>query len=113
MSDKKVQDVGYFLVLFNIYWRSNKGKWRVVDVESMELMRDDSDVIFSPLTLVYFYMTGEEIHRGSFWCEEMTQRFGMPWWDVLKITYAQIGCQGHDRNLREDLLNVISGWCKP
>ena len=67
--------------------------------------------IFSPLTAVYYDLTGEIIHRGSFWMPELTEGFGFPWWEVLAVTYASIACDcaGHQysRALRNRILAAL------
>jgi hypothetical protein len=74
--------------------------------QCIHIHRRDSNHVFTPLTAVYFQLTGVEIHRGSFWCEEM-QDLGFPWWDINAIEYATIACGGHDPNLRMEILKVL------
>ncbi len=78
----------------------------------IHLNRKGSQMPFSPLTAVYFNLTGVEIHRGTFWFEEMTRDFGMSWWDIQALTYAsvKIDTQGtrYNRALRNKLLRALS-----
>ena len=76
----------------------------------VHLSRHGSEQIFSPLTAVYFHLTGKEIHRGSFWVCELTEEFGMPWWEVLALSYAwaDSGANGgRVINLRRRLLVIL------
>lgn len=72
------------------------------------------DTVFVPLTAVYYDLTGIEIHRGSFWVDEMTQLFGFHWSEVIQVSHATFACncdslvgRGYDRALRERMLNAL------
>ena len=66
-----------------------------------------SNMLFSPLTCAYNELTGKQIHRGSFWCEELQQEFGFPWWEILKIAYVQIKYGDYDKQLRNKILVAL------
>lgn len=73
----------------------------------IHLRRKGSEVVFSPLTAVYCKMTNQEIHKGSFWCEELQQQ-GLPWWDVLEIAYTNIKCgTNYNKVLRNEILMAL------
>lgn len=73
----------------------------------IHLKRKGSEMLFSPLTSVLYELTGEPIHRGSFWCEEL-QRLGLPWWDILEIAYANIKCgTNYNKVLRNEILMAL------
>lgn len=78
----------------------------------ISMRRKTSDTIFSPLTAVYFSLTKAEVHRGSFWFEEMTRDFQLPWWDIQEITYAfcKIDTAGvrYKRPLRNKILRALN-----
>jgi hypothetical protein len=81
------------------------------DTPLIHLNRQGSDTLFSPLTAVYYHLTGIEIHRGSFWVEELTRDFGFCRWEILQISYAWSGCDfsfRYDRNLRRTILKTLN-----
>lgn len=68
-----------------------------IEDKCVHLRRAGSEMIFSPLTAVYFELTGIELHRGSFWHPEITERFKLPWWEINDIRNAEIGYWGNRR----------------
>jgi len=76
-----------------------------VENQCIHLRRTGSDNLYSPLTSAFFLLTGEELHRGSFWHPEITERFGLPWWEIREISYACIALGFH--NLREKMLVAL------
>ena len=73
----------------------------------IHLKRVGSEMLFSPITAAYYQLTQEEIHRGSFWCEEL-QTLGIPWWYVVEIAYANIKCgTAYNKRLRNDILRSL------
>jgi len=87
------------------------GTWRVsIEDKCIHLRRHGSKTIFSPLTAVYCELTNKEIHRGSFWVEELTQEFGFPWYEVMEISYAWSACscgRAYDKVLRDRILKAL------
>ncbi len=74
------------------------------------LARKGSSMIFSPLTAVYFGLTEKEIHHGTFWVKELTEKFGLSCWDALAFSYACTACDigfRYDRQLRERILITL------
>lgn len=72
------------------------------------------DIIFVPLTAVYYDLTGIEIHRGSFWVEEMTRLNGFSRFELLRISHATFACncdsivgRGYCPKLRDNLLKAV------
>lgn len=78
----------------------------------LHLRRKGSAVIYSPLTAVHRHLTEEELHRGSFLHPEISERFHLPWWDILEIAYAEICCVCNGRHysytLRLRLLEAVA-----
>ncbi|KKW19156.1 MAG: hypothetical protein UY62_C0081G0006 [Parcubacteria group bacterium GW2011_GWF2_50_9] len=78
----------------------------------IHLWRVGSKTIFSPTTAVFYTLTGIELHRGSFWHPEITERFGLSRWDILDITYAEICCvcngRHYDGKLRLAILEAVA-----
>ncbi len=84
------------------------GIWAAsIEDKCIHLRRLNSARIYSPLTAVYFELTSEELHRGSFSHPEITERFGLPWWDILDITYAEICCVANGRHYNSKLRIVL------
>ncbi len=80
----------------------------------IHLRHTKCDIIFVPLTAMYYDLTGIEIHRGSFWVEEMTKLNGFSPFDLLRISHATFACncvsvvgQGYDHALRQRMLNAL------
>ncbi len=98
--------ISSFLVLLEESQQRMKDGWSAeLDHRCIHLRRKDSEMIFSPMTAVYWYLTKKEIHRGSFWCEEMESQFGLPWWDINTIVYAQMALGlTYNKKLRNRLL---------
>lgn len=75
----------------------------------IRLKRIESHNTYSPLTAVYFHLTGEEI-LNCFWVPEITERFQFHWWEVLEISYASDACncsRYYDRRLRNQILQAL------
>jgi hypothetical protein len=53
------------------------------------LARRYSPFIFSPLTAIFFEITGREIESNSFWCPPM-EELGFDWWNIIEMTAAEI-----------------------
>lgn len=109
-KETKIVNIDSFiLILADLHATSD---WEAtVENRLLHLRRKGSDTIFSPLTAVYFHLSGKEIHRGSFWVEELTNEFGMLWWEILEISYAWIACDcGHrfSRHLRKKLYVALN-----
>jgi hypothetical protein len=86
-------------------WSAMIGEWGHI-----QMKRKGSDVIFSPLTAVYFRLTKKEVDRRTYWVEELTKHFGYSSLEILAITYASLRCdtgQKYDRNLRCQLLKAV------
>ena len=62
---------------------------------------------FSPITAVYYELTKEEIHRGSFWVTEFTERFGFCQWEILDISYAWMALDSPGKRYDDWLRNRI------
>ena len=90
----------------DLNWSAEKTPDRCI-----HLCRRGSDMIFSPLTAVYFNLTGKEIHRGSFFIEELTKEFGFPWYEILEVSYAYLALDSwgkcYNRYLRKDMLEIL------
>ncbi len=70
--------------------------------------------IFSPLTAVYYDLTGRAIHRGSYWAEELCWEFGLKWQDALVISHASTSCncdsvvgRGYCQKTRDKMLLAL------
>jgi hypothetical protein len=89
----------------------NVGKWTAsLNDSCIHLKLEGSEMIFTPLTAVHFLLTGQILHRGSFWMEEMTTDSGFPWWEILEVSYAVIACdcsRKYDRHLRNGMLEIL------
>jgi hypothetical protein len=76
------------------------------------LRRAGGGALYSPLTAVFWELTGEELHRGSFLHPEITERFSLPWHEILEITYAEIACvckgRHYSNKLRVALLEAVA-----
>ena len=88
----------------------SRGGWTVaIDDRCIHLWH--GELVFSPLTAVYYDLTGEFIHWGSFRVPELTNCFAFPWWEVLAVSYASIACDcaGHqyNRSLRNQMLKAL------
>ena len=89
------------------------GIWTASIVDRcIHLCHANDEHIHSPSTAVYFHLTGDILHRGSFWHPEITKRFNLPWWIVLEITYAETCCSAggrcYDSELRLALLEAVA-----
>jgi hypothetical protein len=99
-------------------WATGEWSMRIENGGCAHLRRQGSETIFSPLTAVYYYLMKTqrqktiELHRGTFWVEELTWDFGFPWWEILELSYAWMACscggRDYNRNLRDRLLSVLS-----
>jgi hypothetical protein len=92
-----------------------KNRWTVQPYDTRDknliLKLKGSDHLFTPLYAVYCELTGQEIHRGSFWCEELTRDFEMPGYEIVPIVYAQMGldcASRYDRHLRNRILEAMN-----
>jgi len=88
-----------------------KQDWHaVVNNHVIQLRLDGLDAIFSPLTAVYFALTGKILHPGSFWHSQISEELGLPWWEVNRISYAEIACGYGNRcdwALRDQMLEAL------
>jgi hypothetical protein len=88
----------------------DRGEWRAyLDHWDIQLLRNNDEMIFSPVTAVYFTLSGVRIHRGSFWFEEMCD-YGLPWWEIHEIVYASQRLdfgRKYDRVLRNRILEAV------
>ena len=88
------------------------GMWNVsIEKRCIHLRRVGSDTIYSPLTAVYYHLTGKELHRGSFIHPEITRDLGLPHYLIPEISYAEIACEGcgvrYNRDLRDNILSSL------
>jgi hypothetical protein len=111
MSAKKLNTATFLLLLRELFLT---GEWtyEVMKNKCLLMKRHGSETEFSPLTAVYFHLTGKEIHRGSFWVEEFGKdQYAFPWWEILDITYAWMACSGsgrdYNKTLRDEMLHAL------
>lgn len=83
-----------------------------IEKDCLHLRRAGSEITYSPLTAVYWHLTGAELHRGSFFHPEITKRFHFPWYDILEIVYAEICCVANGKHyssrLRLRMLHAVA-----
>lgn len=83
-----------------------------IEKNCLHLRRVESEITYSPLTAVYWHLTGAELHRGSFFHPEITERFRLPWYDILEIVYAEICCVANGKHyssrLRLRMLSAVA-----
>ena len=99
-----------FLALLQILRAQNKWMFLIED-RCIHLRQRESPHIHSPITAVFCFLTGKELHRGSFWHPEITEQFGIPWWEVQEICYASIACdcgRHYNRTLRKHMLEALA-----
>ncbi|MFA6552347.1 MAG: hypothetical protein WCT19_02485 [Candidatus Paceibacterota bacterium] len=113
MNEKMLNTESFFeklnLLIKNGDWESFLGK--DTERKNILLKRKNSETLFCPLSAVYFFLTGREIHRGSFIFKELTDEFSFPWWEILEIAYAETACnvsRFYDQKLRNRLLGTLN-----
>ncbi len=79
----------------------------------IRLHRVGSEEVFTPLTAVYYHLTGKWIDGRSFWVEEMSldEEVGFPWYEIIPISYAVISNEKYPC-LRYEML-IALGLLKP
>ena len=85
-----------------------------VENDCIMLRHAKCEIRFTPLTAVYYQLSGIEIHHGSFWAEELTREYDLSWHDALTLSHAIFACncdsvvgRGYDRGLRDKLLRAV------
>ncbi len=86
-----------------------------IEHRCIHLRRVGSASVYSPLTAVYWHLTQEELHRGSFSHPEITERFHLSAWEIEQIAYAEICCMcsgaytsRYSNKLRVALLEAVA-----
>lgn len=81
----------------------------------IRLKLQGSGIVFSPLSAVYYHLTGQEV-VNSFLMPEMTPFFKGEngneerWWEIIDISYASDACdvsRQYNRELRNCLLHTL------
>ncbi len=118
----KSLDMELFLLFLRALAHSPEKKWRPYlwkpYGEKNGLIRLElkgSRMVFSPLSAVYYHLTGYEV-MNSFLMPEMSPYFALEdgkeerWWEIIAISYASdacdVSCQ-YDRELRNCLLEAL------
>lgn len=74
------------------------------------LWRVGSETRFTPITAVYYELTGIETHYGSFIYPEIVRDLRLPELEIVEIVYASMGldCPRHyNRILRNQILEAL------
>jgi hypothetical protein len=81
-----------------------------LDGSCIRLRLKGVDDIFSPLSAVFYIISGRVIDHRSFWMREITDASIMPWWEVLEISLADMACDcgnQYKRQLRQAMLEAL------
>ncbi len=117
----KSLDMELFLIFLHALTHSSEKKWKPrlerPYGEKNGLIRlklDEDNMLFSPLSAVYYYLTGIKV-MNSFLMPEMIPFFTLEsgekrWWEIIDISYASDACDVsrlYNRDLRNCLLGAL------